>query len=337
MKGRKLAGSWPLCAAVCGASLSCQQTTPETSGETVDLVWVGDILLDSAPGRTIAAGGDPFSNVSAILGRADAAIGNLECPVATGGQAVDKMFTFRALPATLATLKTHIDVVSLANNHSGDYGPQALSETVQHLTTAGISYFGAGANLTEAHTAHIFERKGVRIALLGYDEFLPRWFEASDTRPGVAWSEDEQVVLDIRRARAQGATVVVPFLHWGWENEPSPSARQRDLAHILIDAGADAVVGSHPHVTQGAELYRGKPIVYSLGNFVFDLFDKPANTEAWMLKMTVDSAGVVEWSTWVVRIDSQGAPTPDLSAVSPCGARGQTTIHSCLGGKPERR
>jgi poly-gamma-glutamate capsule biosynthesis protein CapA/YwtB (metallophosphatase superfamily) len=328
---------WPrFLTAICTA-FGCQQATAESLDERVDLVWVGDILLDSAPGRTIAAGGDPFANVAALLGRADAAIGNLECPVATSGQAVDKMFTFRANPSVLATLKTHIDVVSLANNHSGDYGPQALSETVHHLKTAGIPSFGAGSNLSEAHSAYIFERKGVRVALLGYDEFLPRWFEASDSQPGVAWSEDEQVVIDIRRARAQGADVVVPFLHWGWENEPSASSRQRELARILIDAGADAVVGCHPHVTQSVELYRGRPIVYSLGNFVFDLFDKPANAEAWMLRMTVDRTGVVDWNTWVVRIDAQGAPTPDPSALSPCGQRGKESVEQCLGGKPTAR
>jgi poly-gamma-glutamate synthesis protein (capsule biosynthesis protein) len=298
----------------------------------VDLAFVGDILLDSAPGQTIAAGGDPFQNVAGILSRVDVTIGNLECPVAAGGQVVDKMFTFRANPATLAKLKSHIDVVSLANNHSGDYGPEALTETMQHLKNSGIPYFGAGLNLTEAHKPYLFERNGIRIALLGYDEFLPRSFEAGPGRPGVAWSEDEQVVLDIRRAREAGADVVVPFMHWGWENETAPSARQRQLAKVMIDAGADAVVGAHPHITQGVEMYRGRPIVYSLGNFVFDLFDKPQNTEAWMLRMTVDQMGVVIWNTVVVRIDDKGMPTPDLSIASPCGRRGEPAATECIGG-----
>jgi poly-gamma-glutamate synthesis protein (capsule biosynthesis protein) len=135
----------------------------------------------------------------------------------------------------------HFTAVSLANNHSGDYGKAALLETLAGLSGARVGFFGAGPNLAAAHRPFILERAGVRIALLGYDEFQPRAFEAGVDTPGVAWSEDEQVITDIRAARAQGADVVIPFLHWGWENEAAPCPRQRELARTLIDAGADAV------------------------------------------------------------------------------------------------
>lgn len=112
--------------------------------------------------------------------------------------------------------------------------------------------------------------------MLSYNEYKPRSFEAGPDWPGIAWSEDSQVTSDIRAARAAGTDLVIPFMHWGWERELAPTERQRQLARLMIDAGADLVVGGHPHVTQGAEYYRGKLIVYSLGNFVFDGFDAPA-------------------------------------------------------------
>ncbi len=304
-----------------------------SSGPRASLVFVGDITLDGRPGALIAAGSDPFAAMAKELQRADVAIGNLECAVATGGQAVDKMFTFRAAPLVLPTLKQHLDAVSLANNHSGDFGPEGLVETLQGLRAEGIPAFGAGLDASEAHRALVVEPQGLRVALLGYDEFHPRWFEASERAPGVAWSEDEFAELDIARARDAGAALVIPFLHWGWENEVTPTARQRSLARRLIDAGAAAVIGAHPHVTQGAEYYRGRPIIYSLGNFLFELQDNANQSIGWLLRLKLDTRGVERWSTLVVRLNADGVPFPDAAASSPCGTRRGGRIESCRGGQ----
>lgn len=121
----------------------------------------------------------------------------------------------------------------------------------------------AGTILPQRMRLFGLRAKGLRIAVLSYNEYKPRSFEAGPESPGIAWSEDSQVVSDIRAARAAGADLVIPFMHWGWEREPAPDERQRQLAHRMIDAGADVVVGGHPHVTQGAEYYRGKLIVYN--------------------------------------------------------------------------
>ena len=180
--------------------------------------------------------------------------------------------------ACSAVLTERFDALAVSNNHSGDYGREAFVETLAHLKGAGIRPFGGGANLTEAHAPLWIERRGLRIAVLGYNEFKPRSFEAGANWPGVAWSEDSQVVADIRAARKAGAHIVVPFMHWGWEHEPHPGPRQRELARRMIDAGADAVLGGHPHVTQGADVYRGRPIIWSLGNFVFDGFSSREST-----------------------------------------------------------
>jgi poly-gamma-glutamate synthesis protein (capsule biosynthesis protein) len=151
----------------------------------------------------------------------------------------------------------------------------------------------------------------LRIALLGYNEFFPRSFEADFDKPGIAWSEDEQVVMDIKQARtAYHADLVIPVMHWGWEHAAIASERQNRLARLMIDAGADAVVGGHPHVTQNVERYQGKPIIYSLGNFVFDGFTDADNNTGWLLQMNLDKTGVVSWHTVIAHIDKEGSPHP---------------------------
>lgn len=327
--------------------------------EPVRLVFVGDVMLDDGPGRLIAAGGDPLLPFAKLLHDADYAVANLECPVAASGKPMkNKPFVFRADPAVLRVLKGRFDAVALANNHSGDQGKDAFLETLSRLDGAGIAHFGGGRNLAAAHAPLWVEfdgpprsqdqlaaphrgahaslgrpggsmGKGLRIALLAYNEFKPRSFEAGAEWPGIAWSEDSQVVADIRAAKAAGADLVIPFMHWGWEMEPAPGERQRRLARLMIDAGADAVVGGHPHVVQGAEIYKGRPIVYSLGNFVFDGFEDPAGRLGWLLYLTVDKGGVTAWETREARMDDDGTPHPAPGARTPCGKAGDAAVGLC--------
>jgi poly-gamma-glutamate synthesis protein (capsule biosynthesis protein) len=293
------------------------------------IVMVGDVLLAETPGRLIAAGVDPFAACAPWLAHAELAVGNLECSVACGGDAEDKEFTFRANPDTTSVLAAHLGAVSLANNHSGDFGPGALLETFAALEAAHVPFFGAGPNLERAHEPLVVDEGGIKLAFLGYDEYRPRWFEAGTTRPGVAWSEDEQVLADIVHAREHGAKLVIPFLHWGWEDDAEPCARQRELARRMLDAGATLVVGAHPHVTQGVELERGTPIVYSLGNFVFDLLDNERQSRAWLLRLDLDDEGVSRWDTVSIRIDERGVPSPHPELASPCGRRGLDQVRAC--------
>jgi poly-gamma-glutamate synthesis protein (capsule biosynthesis protein) len=294
------------------------------------LVFVGDVMLDDGPGRAIAAGRDPFAPFAPQLRDADFTIGNLECPIATVGKPLEsKIFSFRADPRVVPLLKGRFDALAVANNHSGDYGKEAFLETLEHLERAGIRYFGGGRDLASAHAPLWIDQQGLRVAVLSYNEFKPRSFEAGADHPGIAWSEDSQVISDIRAAHAAGADLVIPFMHWGWEREPEPSARQRQLARTMIDAGAAAVVGGHPHVTQGAEVYRGKPIIYSLGNFVFDGFELPAARRGWLLRLTLDRKGVVAWETRAAQIDDEGTPHPVAGALTPCGKRGSSLADMC--------
>ncbi|MEO6277240.1 CapA family protein [Roseateles sp.] len=286
------------------------------SGSTagVRIAWMGDVMLADGPGRTIARGRDPFAAVMSAMKGADLRIANLECVIATGGKPVAKPWTFRADPRVLSVLRKHVDVVSLANNHSGDFGPAAFAQMLGRLDQTGLPYFGGGTNLRAAHRPAIVERQGVRIALLGYNEMFPRQFEAGPASPGIAWADEEQIVADIRAARTQ-ADVVIPYMHWGQEHSESAHARQRALARLMIGAGAgagaDAVVGTHPHVRQDIEVIDGKPVIYSLGNFVFDGFDDADNNTGSLLWMTVTSSGVKDWHLEPVHIDSSGSPLID--------------------------
>ena len=314
------------------ALLAASPMAHASSGDA-SLIFVGDIMVAETPGELIARGEDPFQPFAALLSSHDVRIGNLECVVATTGTAEEKPYTFRADPRTLPVLKRHFDAVSLANNHSGDFGKAAFAEQLALMDTAGLPYFGGGRDATAAHAPWIVERNGVRIALLGYVEFKPRSFEADASRPGVAWSgEDDDVIEDIIAARrVHRADIVIPFMHWGWEDEPDPSPRLRAFARRMIDAGADLVVGGHPHVTQGAEYYRGKPIIYSLGNFLFNGFDTPATTTGLVLSARVDRTGVVDWRTHVARLDANGVPHRDPTASSPCASPDRKVVNQCAG------
>ena len=309
-----------LCVGVVWSVLCMASAMAQTPEPVVSVVFAGDIMLEGGPDRAIRRGKDPFAGVAHLFKGADVRLGNLECVVATVGSVEpEKPNVFRVHPRGLKYVQRHFDAVGLANNHSGDYGPQAFAQMLGLLRKSGLGYYGGGHNLKEAHTPLILERQGLRIAILGYNEFQPRNFEADHDRPGVAWSEDEQVVRDIVDARrVWKADVVIPVMHWGWE-EPIANARQRALARLMIDAGADAVIGGHPHQLQDHETYKNKPIFYSLGNFVFEGFPDQVNNIGWVVRLSLDRQGVRGWQAHAVKIDKQGLPhaqkNPDQGVV----------------------
>ena len=277
--------------------------------DTVQVVITGDIMLGGLPEQAMRRGKDPFAGFAKVFQGADIRIGNLECVISDQGDAEpDKPNVFRVHPRAMRYVRRHFDAVGLANNHSGDYGPIAFADMLKRLKQAGVGVYGGGSDLQQAHEPWVIERKGVRIAVLGYNEFQPRSFEADHDKPGIAWSEDEQVLRDIARVRSQNrADVLIAVMHWGWE-DPLANQRQRQLARLMIDAGVDAVIGGHPHLVQDTEVYQGKPVFYSLGNFVFEGFDNPINNTGWVVKLRVNKQGVVDWSIQEAFIDAQGLP-----------------------------
>ncbi len=277
----------------------------------ITMLFVGDIMLAERPGQLIAQGRDPFFYVRSIFRAADIRIGNLECAVSQKGKAEDKTYTFRAHPRVITTLKKYFDAVSVANNHAGDFGPVAFEDMLYQLEKKQLAYFGGGRTLRAAHEPYLTTVKGKKIAVLGYDGFFPRSFEALEDRAGVAWLDTDFIVADIKRAReAHRADWVIVVPHWGWEYEKIASSQQQTLAHLMIDSGADAVVGGHPHVTQNIEIYKNKPIIYSLGNFVFNGFHDKETTTGWIALLTLTANAEVKWKTITVRLDKNGVPHP---------------------------
>ncbi|MFM6985083.1 MAG: CapA family protein [Hydrogenophaga sp.] len=296
----------------------------------LSLVFAGDTTLDDAPGELIERGGDPLAKVAHLFQGADIRLVNLECVVSTTGSPGDKVFTFRAHPRVLPVLRRHVDAVTLANNHSGDYGREAFADMLGLLDRHGIRQVGGGRHLAEAHHPLLLERQGLRVALLSYNEFMPRSFEADHNAPGIAWSEDEQVAEDVAKARSlHRADLVLAFMHWGWENEPKANARQRQLARLILNAGADAVIGGHPHVTQDIEILQGKPVIYSVGNLVMKETDNAAQRQAWVLQLGLDRQGVSSLQAHPVRLDMDGIPAPAPDLPSPCWRRGALQVSTC--------
>jgi len=203
--------------------------------------------------------------------QADLSVINLENPLTTASEAREKPFVFKAPPRLVRVLQDGgVDLANIANNHIYDYGAAGLLETMQTLKKAGIRYVGAGADFAQAHRPVIFERKGIRIGFLAYygvrahSESHP----AGENDPGTALRRLRFIRDDVRALRPKVDFLVVIF-HWGFEKEHFPRTHQIKFAHRVIDYGADLIVGHHPHVLQGVEKYKGKIIVYSLGNFIF--------------------------------------------------------------------
>lgn len=237
------------------------------------IVITGDILLAGRAQRLIEEEGPaaPFAEVSAALRGADLAIGNLECALSTRGKRADKKYTFRADPTTAAALsEAGFDIITLANNHSVDYGREALADTMQALREAGIAFVGAGEDAERARQPVTMAagEPPVKIAVLAFSNMEPVSFYAGPSRPGTNPAQPSVIKQSVSAARRQ-ADIVIALFHWGGERDPSPTARQRELAYAAADAGADLVVGHHPHVLQGFERRGHSLIAYSLGNFLF--------------------------------------------------------------------
>ena len=284
------------------------------------VIFCGDIMLADLPGKAIERGVDPFAEFAPLFREADLVIGNLECVVATKGEPFDKPWTFRAHPRVIPLLQKHFHALSIANNHTGDFGREAFVEMLD-LMRDKMPLFGGGRNKVEAHKPVILEKKGFKLALLGYNRFQPRDFEAGENHAGCAWVEEAEILADMAAVQKEHQPhLLVPFMHWGREGDREPQEYQRDLAKKMCAAGASLVVGAHPHVTQTIEYFDKKPALYSLGNFVFDGFD-PDTPErvGWLWRVTFDRAGVLEWDTITLRIDEEGLPKLDQKTSSPRG------------------
>lgn len=242
----------------------------DTNKNTVRIAAVGDLLLaGAADGGSGRDGETIFSSVKAMLSECDVVFGNLECTLAGDGRTVATEPRVVSTGDLIRSIKqAGFNIVTLANNHMFDYLDSGFHRLKNLLDELGIKYFGAGDDLKAAAAPAIMETNGVRIAFLGSadERSGPSHFARAD-HWGVAPLDVDKLIDQIRRLRDDVDHVIVSP-HWGEERFLIPSPQQIDIAHAFIDAGASMVIGHHPHVIQGMETYRDRPIIYSLGNFV---------------------------------------------------------------------
>jgi poly-gamma-glutamate synthesis protein (capsule biosynthesis protein) len=280
----------------------------------VHLAAVGDIMLDRDLGEILQQGdlAYPFANVADLLSAADVTVGNFESALGDVGQPAAKRYTFQSPPQAAESLAlAGFDVLSLANNHALDYGPEALFQSIKLLEAQGIATIGGGADNAAARMPHLRKVNGLTLAFLAYvdvplesSNFDAVDWTATDTTPGLAWAIPEQMQADVAAARRQ-ADLVIVVLHSGFEFQAVPSSPQMAAARTAIDAGADLVIGHHAHVLQGIEFYNGGAIVYGLGDFAF-VSDGVKETA--ILNVWLDSDGVRQLEVVPVILDQTGQP-----------------------------
>ncbi|MGH2516545.1 MAG: CapA family protein, partial [Ktedonobacterales bacterium] len=246
-----------------------------TNAPVFDMAVAGDIMLGRGVNNQMLAHGDyryPYRLIAGELGAADLRVANLECTVSDLVPVPTDPSTFSFVTASKAIdglTWAGLDVVTVANNHADGPSMAAFLDMVGNLRGHGIAVCGGGQTLDEARQPALAQAKGVRVALLGYDGILPQGPYATSTTPGIAPIDLSTLAHDLAAAR-QHADLVIPYFHWGIEYTKDPTSDQQRTARAAIDAGADMVLGVHPHWVQGIERYKGRLIIYSLGNFIFD-------------------------------------------------------------------
>jgi len=254
--------------------------------------------------------GYAWTGLDGLFEQDDLTILNLECAVSNKGTAVSKEFNFRGDPEALPYMReAGVEVVSLANNHSYDFGPEALVDTVKNIRKAGIIPIGAGSDDEEAEAPAYFDIKGWKIAVVPWDFVVDPYptAVAAAGHPGTAFGHDFNGVLKAVKQAHREADLVVVQTHWGVELETQPNSAEVVLGHRLIDAGADIVFGGHSHRMQPLEMYEGKPIFWSLGNFVWPNFSS-AGAQSGVAEVTVKPNGMIKAKLLDAYITAPGHP-----------------------------
>ena len=302
-------------------SYSSEITLPEK--KTVSVVLVGDTMLNRGVEYMIKNEGDgdfrfPFLKIAEDLKGVNLLFGNLEGPISDKGIKVGSIYSFRNDPKTIEGLTfAGFDVISLANNHVFDYGREALEDTFLRLKTAGIDYVGAGFNEGEAYgesTPVIKEIEGTKIGFLAYTNLGPETWKAVGENSGMAWISEEDIDYnppttsshsslrsewapriknDIKAVKEKADILIVSF-HSGEEYLSEPTQFQIEFSKAAIEAGADIVIGHHPHVIQKSEQYQSGYIFYSLGNFVFDQSFSEETQQGQMVKILIKNGKIKE-------------------------------------------
>lgn len=244
--------------------------------ENVSVAVTGDVMFARKMPNVLSMDSSPFEGVSNVTSTVDLLLVNFENAATTSGDALKGDVPLKCDPSYVPLLKANnLTVAGLANNHAFDYGITGMKDTIQNLKDNDIAVMGAGNNADEAHAAVVKEVNGRKITILNYmdsenfaeysQDVMPK---ATDSDAGYSAYDSEDAKKQI--AENNDSDLIIAYMHFGNEYSNSPNENQVNISHELIDYGADVVIGSHPHVPEGIDMYKGKPIFYSLGNFIFD-------------------------------------------------------------------
>lgn len=276
------------------------------------LYFVGDIMLDrgvkSSVENNFEGNYDKLFENLTDLKKADILFGNLEGPISDIGNNVGSKYSFRMEPAVLDSLeKAGFDIFSFANNHVGDWNTSAFKDTLLRLKARDIKKTGAGLNKKEAVTPTIIEKNGIKFGFLGFSDVGPNWMESKENSPGILLASDPNFEEIIKKAKQDSDVLIVSF-HFGEEYKTVHNQRQENLSHLAVDAGANLVIGHHPHVIQDIEYYKEVPIVYSLGNFIFDQHFSKETMRGMIFKITFEENEIKEIKKQVIILNKQYQP-----------------------------
>lgn len=291
-----------------GLSPLVPHTLPE-----VTVGFIGDIMMDRGVKHSVMKNfaGD-YSMLFAdadFLKTPDIMFGNLEGPASDKGQDLHNLYSFRMDPAILPLLKEKgFDVLALANNHMGDWTAKAFVDTLNRVKDAGIIPCGAGMNKEEAVQPAVVEKDGYKVGFLCFTDVGPDSLMATSTKPGILIASDKEYDAIIKNASEKVNALIVSF-HWGVEYKKIHNARQEDLAKRAIDAGAMIVQGEHPHVSQDIGEYKGFPIFYSLGNFIFDQSFSEETMKGLFITTTLKGKEILGTKIHQVILDKNFAPS----------------------------
>jgi poly-gamma-glutamate synthesis protein (capsule biosynthesis protein) len=303
-------------------------TTPPPSSTTTTLPprgtlvihGTGDVNLDPDYIPALAANGwdHAWAGLDGLFQDDDLTVVNLECAPSDIGQPEPKEFVFRCPAVSLPSLAiAGVEVASMGNNHSGDYGKEALVDGRANLIASGVAPVGAGANAAEAGAPALFEIEGWRVAVVGFGGVFPNppWFATAD-RPGMRDGDDIPSMVEAVQAAAEVADIVVVAIHWGVEFDTEPRADDIERAVAMIDAGADVIFGHHAHRLQPFEMVNDSAVFWGLGNFVWPRQSTAGSTTG-VARAVVHPDGTIEACLIPAFIESPGQPV--LTGEPECG------------------
>lgn len=278
---------------------------------TSTIIFVGDIMLSRDIEKQMKKNADfsfPFRLIASTTSMADLTIGNLEGPISERGKKIGSIYSFRADPKVIEGLSfAGFDVLSLANNHMFDWGRDAISDTVSLLNDAGIKTVGAGRNEVEANEPVITNLKNAKVVVLSFTNLYPKNLWANGDVPGISRFIEDEIKEKIIKIRSE-ADIVIISIHWGDEYKTEANDYQKKFGRELIDAGADIVVGHHPHVREEIEQYKNGWIAYSLGNFVFDQYFSTETLTGALLEIKIKNKKIESVNARTVLMNSEFQP-----------------------------